>query len=57
MSYKCIKDIRIEFQFFVDKTIHNAKITLSQKMLFQNSVLNKLQAFYFRGSNNIIDTD
>ena len=31
--------------------------SISKKKLFQNSVLNILLAFYFRSSNNVINSD
>ena len=51
MYIKVYKFNLIFLFFFVKKSIHYVKITLSQKVLFQISVINILQAFYVCCSN------
>ena len=54
-----LMESNFNFYIFLEirRSIICAKITLSQKKLFQNSVLNKLQAFLFRHSGHVTDTD
>ena len=48
-EFTLFRDTRIlsEFVFLMEKSILIAKITVSQKKLFQNLVLNIILAFYF----------
>ena len=39
--------------FLMEKSILYAKITVSPKKLFLNSVLNMIEAFYFHSYNNV----
>ena len=47
-----IKESNFNF-IFCGKSILYVKITVSQKILFQNSVLNIIQAFYLHTYNNV----
>ena len=47
----------IQFCVFVEKPILYASISLSKKKIVAKLVLNIIQAFHFRSSKNVTDTD